>query len=259
MSGTAQTTPTVAVVTGGGSGIGRGCVEQLAVRGLHVVAVGRTRSTLDEAVDAVRAAGGQANAVTADCSKPAGRDAVVTAVAGLGAPVVALIHAAGADLVATFTDTTPEQFDFLVDINVRAPFFLTQQLVPHLADGAGVVFVGSISATRARPRHAAYATTKAALIGLTANLAVDLAPTVRVNCVSPGATRTGMLRAFVKESARGLDDDERQRQLVADMARMPLGRVAEPGEVATVCVHLALDATAVTGVDVPVDVGYAAT
>jgi NAD(P)-dependent dehydrogenase (short-subunit alcohol dehydrogenase family) len=172
---------------------------------------------------------------------------------------VAVVHAAGADLVAQYTDTTPAQFDALIDINVRAPFFLTQQLVPHLADGAGVVFVGSISATRARPRHAAYATSKSALIGLTANLAVDLAPAVRVNCVSPGATRTGMLRAFVKESARGLDDDDRQRQLVADMARMPLGRIAEPIEVATVCVHLAIDATAVTGVDLPVDVGYAAT
>jgi NAD(P)-dependent dehydrogenase (short-subunit alcohol dehydrogenase family) len=232
---------------------------QLARRGLHVVAVGRTQTTLDDLVAAVGDEGLNIAAVTADCSTPAGRQAVVDAVAGLGMPVVALVHAAGADLVAAFVDTTPEQFDALLDINVRAPFFLTQLLVPHLADGAGVVFVGSISATRARPRHAAYATSKAALIGLTANLAVDLAPSVRVNCVSPGATRTGMLRAFVKESARGLDDDERQRQLIADMARMPLGRVAEPGEVAAVCVHLALDATAVTGVDVPVDVGYAAT
>ena len=91
------------------------------------------------------------------------------------------------------------------------------------------------------------------------NLAIDLAPSVRVNCVSPGATRTGMLRAFVKESGRGLSDDDRSRQLIADMARMPLGRSAEPGEVAAVCVHLALDATAVTGVDLPVDVGDAAT
>ena len=248
----------VAVVTGGGSGIGRGCVEQLARRGLHVVAVGRTQATLDEVSAAVVDEGGAVAAVVADCSTSAGRDTVVAAVTGIGGPVVALIHAAGADLVAAFVDTTPEQFDFLVDINVRAPFFLTQLLVPHLADGAGVVFVGSISATRARPRHAAYATSKAALVGLTANLAVDLAPAVRVNCVSPGATRTGMLRAFVKASARGLEDDERERQLMADMARMPLGRVAEPGEVA-VCVHLALDATAVTGVDVPVDVGYAAT
>jgi NAD(P)-dependent dehydrogenase (short-subunit alcohol dehydrogenase family) len=251
--------PAVAVVTGGGSGIGRGCVELLAGRGLHAVVVGRTAATIDDAVASVAAAGGQATGVVADCVSPSGREAVVAAVTTIGAPVAALVHAAGADLVAGFTETTTEQFDALIDVNVKAPFFLTQQLVPHLAPGAGVVFVGSISALRARPRHSAYATSKAALLGLTVNLAVDLAPNVRVNCVSPGATRTGMLRAFVKESARGLSDDERSRQLIADMARLPLGRVAEPEEVATVCVHLALDATAATGVDLPVDVGYAAT
>jgi 3-oxoacyl-[acyl-carrier protein] reductase len=249
----------LAVITGGGSGIGRGCVELLAARGIDVIAVGRTATTLDDTVGAVTAEGGSARAVVADCATSAGRELVADTVASAGQPLVALIHAAGADLVAAFTDTTAEQLDALLDINVRAPFLLTQQLVPHFADGAGVVFVGSISATRARPRHAAYGTSKAALIGLTANLAVDLAPAVRVNCVSPGATRTGMLRAFVKESARGLSDDERAGRLVADMARMPLGRVAEPGEVASTCVHLALDATAVTGVDLPVDVGYAAT
>ncbi|MFV0306677.1 MAG: SDR family NAD(P)-dependent oxidoreductase [Desertimonas sp.] len=249
----------LAVVTGGGTGIGRAAVEILAGRGLRVLAVGRTAGTLDDAASAVAGGPGEVTAVVADCASESGRGAVVEAVEAVGAPVRAVIHAAGADLVADFAATTPEQFDRLVDVNLRAPFFLTQGLVPHLADGAGVVFVGSVSALRARARHAAYAATKAALLGLTANLAVDLAPSVRVNCVSPGATRTGMLRAFVRESAAGLDDEQRRRQLDVDMARMPLGRVAEPAEVATVCVHLALDATAVTGVDVPVDVGYAAT
>ncbi|MET0578100.1 MAG: SDR family oxidoreductase [Ilumatobacteraceae bacterium] len=124
-----------------------------------------------------------------------------------------------------------------------------------MGDGAGIVDVGSISATRGRARHSAYGTSKAALIGLTANLAVELGPGIRVNCVSPGATRTGMLRAYVRANARGLSDEDRARQLVADWARMPLGRVAEPAEVAAACVTLALDATAITGVDLAVDVG----
>ncbi len=136
--------------------------------------------------------------------------------------------------------------------------FLTQALLPVLIDGAGVVFVGSISAVRGRDLHAAYGASKAALIGLTANLAVELAPRIRVNCVSPGATRTGMLRAYIKESTRGLSAEELDRLRVADAARMPLGRVAEATEVAASIVHLALDATAVTGVDLPVDVGYTA-
>src|SRR4051812_13717279 len=146
----------LAVVTGGGSGIGRGCVEMFARRCLQVVVVGRTQAALDDTVGSVAGAGGRAVAVVADCATSGGRGGGVAAVAGLGVPVVALVHAAGADLVATFGETTEAQFDSLMDINVRAPFFLTQQLVPMLANGAGVVFVGSISATRARPRHAAY-------------------------------------------------------------------------------------------------------
>lgn len=67
-----------------------------------------------------------------------------------------------------------------------------------------------------------------------------------------------MLRAHVRQKVAGLWDDERSRMLVADAARMPLGRVSEPAEVAGACVHLALDATAVTGLDLPVDVGYTA-
>jgi 3-oxoacyl-[acyl-carrier protein] reductase len=246
------------VVTGAGSGIGRSCAEVLAGRGFHVIGAGRTRATLDAVLGGIREAGGAGEAVVADCATSVGREALVAAVRATRRPIAAVVHAAGADLVAAFSATTADDLDRLLDLNVRAPFFLTQELLPLLSDGAGVVFVGSISAVRGRDRHAAYGASKAALIGLTANLAVELGPRVRVNCVSPGATRTGMLRAYVKDSARDQSDDERSRSRIADGARMPLGRVAEPSEVAAVCVHLAIDATAVTGVDIPVDVGYTA-
>jgi 3-oxoacyl-[acyl-carrier protein] reductase len=249
----------IAVVTGAGSGIGRRCAERLAARGLHVVVAGRTAATLAEVVTAIEGGGGAATAVVADCATDDGRAALLAATAAVGSPVAAFVHAAGADLVASLAETTADQLDELLAINVRAPFLLTQALAPTMADGAGIVYVGSISATRGRPRHAAYGASKAALIGLTANLAAELGPRLRVNCVSPGATRTGMLRTYVRESMRGLSDDERARLAVSDAARMPLGRVAEPDEVAIACVHLALDATATTGVDLPVDVGYTAT
>ena len=219
-----------------------------------MLCVGRTAKTLDEVVTTIAAAGGTAEAVEADCSTAAG---VATIAAAVGdRPVAVLIHAAGRDLAQGFADTTQADLDALLAVNLGAPFFLTQALLPNLADGAGVVFVGSVSATAGRNRHAAYGASKAALIGLVANLAVELAPKIRVNCVSPGATRTGMLAEFVAESTKGLSDDEQRRLRTSDRARILLGRIAEPAEVAASIVHLAVDATAVTGVDLPVDVGY---
>ena len=195
------------VITGAGSGIGRCCAERMAARGLHVIGAGRTQATLDESFDAIREAGGAGTTVVADCGTDAGRAALVEAVRASGQPVAAFVHAAGADLVASLGETSAAQLDELLEVNVRAPFLLTQALVPMLTDGAGIVYVGSISATRGRARHSAYGASKAALIGLTANLAVELGPTVRVNCVSPGATRTGMLRAYVRASMRDLSDE----------------------------------------------------
>jgi NAD(P)-dependent dehydrogenase (short-subunit alcohol dehydrogenase family) len=255
MNCTRAATP-AAIVTGAGSGIGRACAELLAGRGMHVICAGRTAETLKQTLAAVRAAGGDGEAVAADCATVEGV-AEVTA-AATNRSVATVVHAAGADLAKAFSATTADDFDRLIDVNVRAPFFLTQALLPVLADGAGLVFVGSISAVRGRDRHSAYGAAKAALIGLTANLAVELAPRIRVNCVSPGATRTGMLRDYIKQSTSGIPPDELERLQVADQARMPLRRVAEPAEVAASIVHLAVDATAVTGIDLAVDVGYSA-
>jgi len=246
----------VAIVTGAGSGIGAACAEQAAARSLTVIAVGRRADRLEDL--AARATSGVVVPVPADITTDAGRGAVIAAARGAGQPVVALIHAAGDDLVRAYAETSSDDFAHLLAVNLVAPFMLTQLLLPHLGENAGIVFVGSISALRGRPRHAAYGASKAALIGLTTNLAVELAPRVRVNLVSPGATRTALLRQYVKASSEGLTDAEREHLAIADAARLRLGRVAEPAEVATVCIHLALDATAVTGIDVPVDVGYTA-
>jgi 3-oxoacyl-[acyl-carrier protein] reductase len=245
-----------AIVTGAGSGIGRATAVVLGQRGLHVVAVGRTEATLAATCDAARSDGGSAEAVVADV----GDDAAVPALIGaLGdRPVGVLVHAAAHHEHQTFAETTPDAFDRQVAVNLRGPFFLTQALVPRFADGAGVVFVGSITSERARDRHIAYAATKAALLGLTKHLAAELAPTVRVNCVSPGATATAMLSAYVDASTADLSEEEQRRRRIADKARLLLGRVADPSEVAATIVHLALDASAVTGVDVAVDVGYKA-
>jgi len=243
----------VAVVTGAGSGIGQATASALARRGLRVCCVGRRAKPLD---DTVRALGAGSYAVAADVATEEGIAAIAAAVGA--APVTALVHAAAIEGVVALDRTDRATFGRLVATNLGGPFFLTQALAPRLADGSGIVFVGSVSALHGRPRHAAYAATKAALLGLTTSLAAELAPRVRVNCVAPGATDTPMMAAAVTDYLGPMDAAQAQKVGEAEMSRVLLGRVAAPAELAAVIVHLALDATYSTGSVVAVDGGYSA-
>ncbi|WP_037068069.1 SDR family NAD(P)-dependent oxidoreductase [Pseudonocardia acaciae] len=242
----------VAVVTGAGSGIGRACARALAARGLPVYCVGRRPEPLERTAEMI---GELATVVPADIGTEAGVASVREAVSG---EVRALVHAAAIEGVASLAGTGRKEFDELVGVNLGGPFFLTQALEPVFAEGAGVVFVGSIAAVRGRARHAAYAATKAGLLGLTVNLAAELAPRVRVNCVNPGGVQTPMFEQAVAEVLGAMDEEEAARTITAEQARMLLGRIAEPEELAASIVHLALDAGYCTGSVLAVDGGYTA-
>jgi NAD(P)-dependent dehydrogenase (short-subunit alcohol dehydrogenase family) len=244
----------VAVVTGAGSGIGRATALALGARDLDVVCAGRRPGPLQET--AGQLGGGRGRAVAADIAAAEGVRAIAAAVGGRS--VTALVHAAAIEGIVSLADTTRPVFDRLVAVNLAGPFFLTQALRPMLADGSGIVFVSSVSALHGRPRHAAYAATKAALLGLSTSLAAELAPRVRVNCVAPGATDTPMMAEAITAYLRSMDAEEAQRTGTAEMARVLLGRVGNPAELAAAIVHLALDASYSTGSVVTVDGGYSA-
>ncbi len=244
----------IAVVTGAGTGIGAAVARRLARRRLHVICVGRRHGPLEDVVAAVAAEGGSAEVVAADCGTAAGIATVTDAVGARA--VTALVHAAGGGLPAPFASTSWDDLSTALSTNLYGPFFLTQGLLDRLTPGAGIVFVGSVSAVRGRSRSVAYGASKAALIGLTRNLAVELGAGARVNCVSPGPVDTDMLERFNEASTAGLSERRLDVLAAHDRTRIVLGRIATPDEVAVTIEHLALDATAMTGVDVPVDVGY---
>jgi NAD(P)-dependent dehydrogenase (short-subunit alcohol dehydrogenase family) len=138
-----------------------------------------------------------------------------------------------------------------LDTNVVAPFALIQGLLPELKRARGsVVNIASVHAQLTKPGFAAYATSKSAMVGMTRSLAVDLAGSVRVNCINPAATETSMLVA-------GFEGREEE---LSQLGRChPLGRIADPREVARVAVFLASeDASFVNGAALDVDGGIAA-
>ncbi|MBG0566984.1 SDR family NAD(P)-dependent oxidoreductase [Actinoplanes aureus] len=246
---------TLAVVTGASSGIGAAVAQHLAERGLTVLGVARRAMALEKTGAQIRGPG-RFESVVADLTTDAGIADVATAVAGR--PVTALVHSAGIDHVREPAMTTRAELDHLWNANISAPFLLTKALLEFFADGAGVVFIGSTAAVRGIDRHAPYGASKAALLGLTVNLAADLAPRVRVNCVSPGGTRTPMTADYVNAYRQGTAPELADRAFAVESGRMLLGGLIEPKDVALTVGHLAVDAVAMTGTTVYVDGGFTA-
>lgn len=241
----------LAVVTGSGSGIGRACAQRFAARGLTVICVGRRSEPLRETVGMIEASGGAAVAVPADVSSIGGVKAVLAAVGP--AEVQAVVHAAGTDQPSAMADVTRELYEAELAVNLTGPYFITQGLIGRLAVGAGIVFVSSSSAIRGRDGQSVYGASKAALIGLTINLAIELKPHARVNCVALGAVRTAMIERVAQAYADAHPGDE-GAHVAADMLR----RAADPHEAAVTIEHLALDAVMVTGIVLPMDKGRTA-
>jgi pteridine reductase len=157
----------------------------------------------------------------------------------------ALVNNASAFYPTPFGATTPAQWDELFAVNARAPFFLSQAAAPHLADAHGaVVNIADIYAERPLRGHAVYAMGKAALLHMTRALALELAPKVRVNAVSPGAI------LWPEHSDKKAPDAQ-----AALLARTPLGRTGTPEEIAEAVLWLLRDARYCTGQTLHVDGG----
>ena len=232
-----------ALVTGGSRGIGRAIAEELVALGADVLIVARDSSQLDDATRAIGAAG-----VAADVTTAAGRDAIVQAVRARG-PLHVLVHNAGSNVRGPLTSYDDATIERLLALNLTAPLLLSRDLHPSLcaAHGASVIHIGSVAGHIALATGVAYAAAKAGLAQATRTLALEwAADAIRVNAVSPWYTRTPLV-----EPVLGKPDT-----LAAILARTPLGRIAEPREVATVVAFLAMAAASyVTGQTIVVDGG----
>ena len=237
-----------ALVTGASRGIGRASALALAAMGAQVlVHYSSGLKEADAVVAEIRKAGGRAQAVAADLSAPDGAHKLAQQVrAVVGDRLDVLVANAGISKSVSIEETTVEDFDRLFAVNVRAPFFLVQQLLPILGKGSSIVLVSSLSAYAAVGTLAAYAATKGAIATLVRHFAALLGERgVRVNAVAPGAIATDM-SSFTKTDA-GRD---------FTLGIQALKRLGQPDDVGDVVAFLASnEARWINGVIVRVDGG----
>lgn len=246
-----------ALVTGAGARVGRAIALELARAGFDLAVHHRTSAEgAAEVVDACRAVGAGAFAVSADLATPAGCDALVAAVRERWSALHLLVNNASVFYPVSFEDIDANEWDRVLAVNLRAPFLLSRGLLPLLraADGAAigapegqravVVHLCDVGAERPIRQHAHYSVSKAGLVGLVKAMAVELAPAVRTVGVSPGQV--------------AWPDSYAPEKRAALTRRIPLGRPGSPEDVARLVRLLATEAHYVNGAVVPLDGGLSA-
>lgn len=237
-----------ALVTGASRGIGRATALALAAAGAQVlVHYGSGEREATAVVDEIRRAGGKAEKIAGDLRSPDGPHQLAERVrAIIGGRLDVLVANAGIAKAAAIEDTTVEDFDALFAVNVRAPFFLVQQLLPALCKGSSIVLLSSLAAHASVGTLSAYSATKGAIDTLVKHWASALGPHgIRVNAVAPGVVETEM-SSFTRTDA-GRE---------ATLGMQALQRLAQPEDIASAVAFLASDqARWITGDTLRVDGG----
>ena len=229
-----------ALVTGASRGMGRASALALAAAGAQVlVHYGRGAKEADRVVAEIRKAGSRADAIATDLATADGPEKLARQTRSIvGDRLDILVANAGVSKTATIEDTMVEDFDKLFAVNVRAPFFLVQQLLPIMCEGSSIVFLSSLAAHAVVGTSPAYAATKGAIDTLVKHFASLLgARGIRVNAVAPGVVETEMSNFTKTEAGRNVA-----------MGMQALKRVAQPDDIGGVVAFLASeDARWITG------------
>jgi NAD(P)-dependent dehydrogenase (short-subunit alcohol dehydrogenase family) len=236
-----------ALITGGGTGIGYAIAQAFVAAGAKVVISGRREGVLKDAANSL---GPNSSYHAFDVGDVAAIPAAIPAIEEKAGPLHILVNNAGINLKKPLFETSDEEFARIQQANLHGLFALTREVAKSMANrGSGCILnITSMAAMYGLPRVSAYTASKSAVLGLTRELAVELAPMgIRVNAIAPGFI-------FSEMTARALDADPERKARV--MARTPMGRMGRAEEIASAAVFICSDAASfITGVNLPVDGG----
>lgn len=246
----------VAIITGGNSGIGRASAILFAKEGAKVVIAARNLEEGRAVVDLIKKSGGKAVFLRTDVSKEAEIKNLMDFTIKLFGRIDILCNNAGIDLAKPVTETTQEELDRVLDINLKGVFYGCKHAIPYMIKGGGgsIINTASSAGLVGSPNLAAYCASKGAVVILTKEMALDYAKkNIRVNCICPGAILTPMVKRFAEKSS----DPE---QILKNLEKLhPIGRIGRPEEVANAMLFLGSDESSfITGHALAVDGGLTA-
>lgn len=237
----------VAIVTGGGSGIGLAIAEKFVANNILTIIIGRDEKKLIKAKETL---GELCFPITADLSDLTSIPKLVEKILNQFGKIDILVNNAGINLKKDFTEVNDEEFQKILLTNVTAVFALSREVVKHMLakENGSIINISSMASQYGIPKVIAYTASKSAVEGMTRAMAVELSPKgIRVNCIAPGFIATDM-------SAKALNSDAERKQKV--MSRTPMGFMGDPADIANAALYLANgEANYVTGIVLPVDGG----
>lgn len=241
-----------AVVTGGGSGIGKAIATLFAERGAVVHVVDLNEAASAGVAEEIRAQGGQAVGHACDVSRQADVKALMEKIG----PIDILVNNAGIAHIGKADDTSEEDFDRVMSVNVKGVYNCLHAAIPQLrANGGGVIVnMASVAAWVGIKERFAYSTGKGAVMAMTLSVAKDyLQDGIRCNSISPGRVHTPFVDGFLARNYPG-----REAEMFAQLSKtQPIGRMATPAEVASLALYLCSNEAAfITGTDYPIDGGF---
>jgi NAD(P)-dependent dehydrogenase (short-subunit alcohol dehydrogenase family) len=245
-----------ALITGGGTGMGRAMALAFSREGANVTVAGRRAEKLREVVSEIEKQSGKALAVSCDVTQSKDTERAVRETVARFGRLDVLVNNAGAVHISTVESISEEDWDRIMLVNLKGPFLMSRAALPELrkAGGGSIINIGSILGLVGMKGRAAYAASKGGVTQLTKAMAMDYAhEKIRVNCICPALVETELIRDVFGSGSEG----EAVRRL--RIAQIPLGRIGRPEDVADMAVFLASEESSwMTGVAIPLDGGLTA-